>query len=322
MEQDIQVIKEEIEQEITIEKEDIGTIPSGTKQITQNGTYDVGKYKYAEVNTPIPTGTTNITSNGEYNVYDYATANVNVPEPTGTIQITSNGETNVKDYEIANVNVPQPSGTINITANGEYDVSQYANASVNTPAGLNWGALGYSGEPSLIINGYDYAIQIKNNWVDETLYQKYQYNTQLTFFPKVSSTQATDMRRAFLNCKNLIYGDFSLFNTTNTTRMEYMFAYCTSLRELDLSSFYTSNLQRTANMFLYCVSLAKIDMRNFSLSQITTSSYYTNMFGSSNKDGPADDCLIIVKNNTEKQWITSKFSRLTNVKTIDEYNAM
>jgi len=45
------------------------------------------------------------------------------------------------------------------------------------------------------------------------------------------------------------------------------------------------------------------------------------MFGSSASNGVPDNCLIIVKDETAKQWITSKFSRLTNVKTIVEYEA-
>ena len=32
-------------------------------------------------------------------------------------------------------------------------------------------------------------------------------------------------------------------------------------------------------------------------------------------------CLIIVKDDTQRTWITSKFSKLTNIKTIAEYEA-
>ena len=54
----------------------IGIKPKGTKDISENGTYDVMEFAEAEVSVPLPEGTTEITANGTYDVYDYAYAKV------------------------------------------------------------------------------------------------------------------------------------------------------------------------------------------------------------------------------------------------------
>ena len=82
-----------------------------------------------------PTGSVDITSNGTFDVAEYASAVVNVPgiTPTGSIEITSNGTVNVTNYASAEVNVPgiTPTGSIEITSNGTVDVTNYASAAVN-----------------------------------------------------------------------------------------------------------------------------------------------------------------------------------------------
>jgi surface protein len=82
------------------------------------------------------------------------------------------------------------------------------------------------------------------------------------------------------------------------------------LPELDLSKWETTSATNMSQMFCNCKVLTKLDIRNFTFTKVTN---YSNMF----KNVPAD-CLIIVKDDTAKTWITSKFTTLTNVKTVAE----
>ena len=82
--------------------------------------------------------------------------------------------------------------------------------------------------------------------------------------------------------------------------------------ELDLSSWVTTSLTSMTSTFANCRSLTKLDIRNFIFDNVTS---YKNTF-----INVPSSCLIIVKGDTEKEWITSKFTNLTNVKTVAELN--
>lgn len=133
------------------------------------------------------------------------------------------------------------------------------------------------------------------------------------------TNKITDLSNLFYG--NTIYAniDFSNWDTSNVTTMASMFSksnsYTGKLETLDLSSFHTPKLTTTSQMFYNCTNTTRIDMRNFDFSNITN---HSNMFGSGYSSGPPNDCLIIVADDTQKNWITSKFTRLTNVKTVAE----
>ena len=133
-----------------------------------------------------------------------------------------------------------------------------------------------------------------------------------------NTENVTNMSYCFKGCEEITKLNLSNFNTNKTNSFLEMFSNCKKIKNLDLSNFYTNVATNMAYMFTRCISLEFLDIRNFDFTNVTS---YTDMFGSSANFGVPDDCLIIVKDEIAKEWITSKFTRLTNVKTIAEYES-
>ncbi len=129
----------------------------------------------------------------------------------------------------------------------------------------------------------------------------------------------TAINSMFSQCANLETVNMTSCTLSSNCRyLTGMFYNCSSLTTLDLSWIIASQqFYSTDNMFNGCVNLRHIDIRNWEINSSTSS----NMFGNTASNGVPDDCEIIVKSDTEKTWVTSRFSRLTNVKTVAEYEA-
>lgn len=134
----------------------------------------------------------------------------------------------------------------------------------------------------------------------------------------IFNDNVTDIGGLFNTCQKLKKVNLNDCDVSKVTTMQQTFYYCDNLEELDLKNWSTPSLKNVYQMFSYDKKLKYLDIRNMTFDNVTSD---TRMFGSSSSDGPANDCLIIVKSQTEKDWITSKFSRLTNVKTVAEYEA-
>lgn len=108
------------------------------------------------------------------------------------------------------------------------------------------------------------------------------------------------------------YIDVSGVDTSNVTDFRYCFTDCKQLKEIDVSMWTISNFSRINSMFYGCTSLQKCDVRNIQFSQIQ-SSFKRDVFVN-----VPSNCLIIVKDSTEKTTVMTDYG-MTNVKTVVEY---
>lgn len=144
-------------------------------------------------------------------------------------------------------------------------------------------------------------------------------NLKRVNFEKLNIPNLTYMDNMFEGCTAIERIDLSVLAPTNINNFKTftsVFSGCTSLQYLDLSGLDTSNVTSMSQAFRNCKALTYLDIRKFNFDRVTG---YNNMFGASATDGPPDNCLIIVADQTAKSWLNTNFSRLTNVQTVEEY---
>lgn len=135
--------------------------------------------------------------------------------------------------------------------------SEFDTAIANLPgADIDWTAIGYSGTPSIVTDGYAYAQQIYDNWNPSTtdISGKYRDNRYVVFFPLVDTSNVTTLSSTFFGSYNLIY--VPPLNLGKVTNMNRAFAYDSALAEIpDLNISSCTTLMYT---FQNCYSLKKI----------------------------------------------------------------
>lgn len=210
-------------------------VPTGTKQITANGTHDATEYAAVEVNVPsqepftIPLG---VTANGTYEPPDgvdgYNKVTVNVPVPDGYIV---------------------PSGAKEITENGEHDVTAYATVNVNVAS--SGGGEGDSEEVESLLGVIQNTVaNFESDKITELSQYAFAYRTSLKTLslPNLKSSNT----RAFTNCNSLV--SLSIPNMTGYT-YQYMAAYCSAMTTADVkNASYVSSYS-----FYGCSALTKIE---------------------------------------------------------------
>ena len=295
-------------------------IPSGALDITENGNYNVKEKEFANVNVPTKTlRTKTITTNGTYLAIDDGV------DGYSEVEVATNG-VDIRNYYSETIG----SGT-------QYGIAGWVNSIKSLPAFTNEGTnCDYMFEKcspvkTLDLSKFDTSnvtsmgsmfgscssltsLDLSNFNTSNVTNMSGMFNgcSSLTSLDVSSfnTSNVTNMNNMFQNCSSLKSLDLSNFNTSNVTNISWMFQYCSSLKSLDLSNFNTSNVKDMSYMFAYIWSLTNLNISNFDFTKVTNYAYMFN--------NVPNDCYILVKDATAKDWITSKFTNLTNVHYVGE----
>jgi len=139
----------------------------------------------------------------------------------------------------------------------------------------------------------------------------------ITFSPSADFSRAYYVNEMFRDCLSLTNLDLSFIGTCGITTLQYMFRGCKKLEKIDLSNFNItsalSSSSQTNQMFYQCSKMERLDMRSFEFSTKCTGQALQYIF-----QGLPANCLIIVKDSTEKAYLQNAYSNLTNIKTPGE----
>lgn len=225
--------------------------PTGTKDITSNGTYDVAQYEYAEVNVP----------KEEPNLQSKEVT------PTKEVQevVATNGYDGLSKVTVNPIpdDYIKPSGSIIITKNEEYDVTHLSSviANVHESTGeqqyFDTVTGGSNSTPGIL----GALLDVPSNLVITNGNYAFYNCKKLSKIPALDYNNMTGGEGMFGNCTNLI-DTTNAVNFTNATNFSSAFSNCTSLINAKLDKLNCSKLTAGGQMFIGCSNLISVDMSN------------------------------------------------------------
>ena len=137
---------------------------------------------------------------------------------------------------------------------------------------IDWSAIGYNGTPIEIVNAYNYALQIKEEWTKPiSMANNFSNNTHLVYMPLVEiNPNATNMSGMFLGCADLQV--VPKLDTKNITNISNMFYQCVALT--DIPQFDTSKVNTIEGMFRGAVNLETVPLLDCSSVVHCTNAFY------------------------------------------------
>ena len=126
----------------------------------------------------------------------------------------------------------------------------------------DWSELNYQDTPQNIINGFNYAKNIKDNWDSNTTNLSYIYsnNKYVLFFPLVDTSKLTNLNGAF---SYSVLQHIEKIDTSKVTNMTQTFDTCASL--IDVPAFEIPSMTSTNSMyncFHNCTFLSEESLNN------------------------------------------------------------
>lgn len=201
----------------------------------------------------------------------------------------------------------------------------------------------YNGLSNVVVNGVNSSIDsniqsgnikdgvsilgVQGNFAgstDKYFYDSLDYVQYSTFWysvvkytPKFNMVAGGDMSSFWSNC-SLESLDLSGVDFTATTNINNLFNASLNLKEVDFTGTNFPNLVYAGYVFRNCKKMEKINMGDFDFTALL---YYnfSNFFGINQNQGVPNNCLIIVKDQANKEMLNTQFPRLTNIKTREEY---
>lgn len=135
-----------------------------------------------------------------------------------------------------------------------------------------WSEIGFEDTPQNVINAFNYAKSIIDNW-DSSITDcssKYYNNTDIVYMPTVDTSSVTNMNSMFYNAENLIKVD--TLDTSSVTDMKEMFKNCKNL--IDVPAFdASSNTSNLRYMFVSCPKLSNESLNNILATCISANNF-------------------------------------------------
>ena len=124
----------------------------------------------------------------------------------------------------------------------------------------DWSKIGYSDTPQSIIDDFNYAKEIYDNWDSSitNLSSRFKNDKLLSFMPTVDTSLCTNMESMFYDCTSL--KEISLLNTNDVTNMKSTFQNCILLKSMPLLN--TEKVTNMFSMFSGCTNLKEIPQFN------------------------------------------------------------